>query len=88
MTFRGRNILRVKTPGSGVAFGNPEMEWREVARQNGYKFTEWVLLPVDEQEWQIAQYRMTARVQAVLAKDAIDKQRKPAQSQSRARHGR
>lgn len=72
----GEPILSVWTPRSGVTVGNPEFEWRLVARANGFTtFQEWCEIDLEEQRAQIAVYRLEHQIEAVLNKDAVDKQK-------------
>lgn len=60
-------------PRSGVTAGNPEFEWRTVAKEYGYTFSEFTDLEPYEQARIIAHSRITHQIEAVLNKDAIDK---------------
>lgn len=73
MTWKGRPILKTRVPASGVQVGAAEFEWREVARDYHLTFQQFMELSVEEQARHIAHYRIRNRIEAVLAKDAIDK---------------
>jgi hypothetical protein len=60
-------------PASGVTIGAADFEWREVARDYHLTYQQFLELPVDEQARHIAHHRVRNRIEAVLAKDAIDK---------------
>lgn len=53
--------------------GEAEFEWREVARNYHLTFQQFMELSVEEQARHIAHHRIRNRIEAVLAKDAIDK---------------
>lgn len=73
MTWKGRPILKTRVPASGVQVGAAEFEWREVARDYHLTFQQFMEMPVEEQAQHIAHHRIRNRIEAVLAKDAIDK---------------
>lgn len=60
-------------PRSGVTIGNPEFEYRIVARVNLYHYEDWCALDRKERERQVAQYRQERAIEAVQNKDAVDK---------------
>ena len=74
MKWKGTPIQRVRVPRSGVTIESAEFEWREVARAYHVTYQQFIELPVREQASMIAHHRLTNQIQAVLAKDANEKQ--------------
>lgn len=72
--------MRARVPKSGVTIGNPEFEWRDVARAYGYTFQAFMELSVDEQAATIAHHRVRNQIEAVLSHDAVERQRKAARA--------
>ncbi len=73
MEFHHQPILKVFVPKSGVTVGNPEFEWRSVAKEYGMTFEAFAELKPQQQEGYIAHYRTVHHTEAVLNKDANDK---------------
>ena len=58
--------MRIKVPSSGVTVGNPEFEWREVAKSYHLTYVEFDALPIDEKAVHIAHHRVSQQIAAVL----------------------
>lgn len=78
MKWKGRPILKMRVPASGVTVEAPEYEWRSVAREYHFTFDQFTALSIDEQASHIAHYRVSKQIEAVLSNDSVNRQREAA----------